>query len=310
MDQYQKPIRIIVNGKERNASRLAQNSYTHLKHIKSDTDYSFEEQKKRLPSNDFKKKRKQKSHVTKKASNAALKRVWISALSALCIGSTFGFFMLSIFTSEQSAIENVQGKESEIEQTAPASEDQELSLTVSVIQGGAFETAESANTAKEGFVQDGYAAIVDKEEKPYRLYIGIGTKKEHLNKLISDYDSYGQETYVKEIVVTPNEDISKEDKQTLFEGKQLLLAFMMDTERLFNGQEIKDRELLTEKLTNWRTGVEESQDDKGKHDFASSLQKTDQAIQDYMNDNSMEKLWEAENHILQAFMLYKQIVSR
>lgn len=44
-------------------------------------------------------------------------------------------------------------------------------------------------------------------------------------------------------------------------------------------------------------------------DFAQSLQKTDDAIQTYLEKNHIEQLWEAEQWMMEAFIRYKQIIS-
>lgn len=43
-------------------------------------------------------------------------------------------------------------------------------------------------------------------------------------------------------------------------------------------------------------------------DFALSLQKTDDAIQTYLEKNHTEQLWEAEQWMMEAFIRYKQII--
>lgn len=280
-------IKVIVNGKERKASE---------QYVFSSEKPVVIEQRSSSPS-------KIPRHSKKK-----LNQVWISAIFALGIGLTFGLIMLTLFTGEHSIIEQAQGKEKDND--LQKSEEADLNFAVTIIQGGAFQTSETANKIKDKILKDGYAAIVDKTEKPYRLYLGIGTKKEHLQTLLSEYDSYGQETYVKNLDIIPSETLTDTEKQLLVEGKDLLLAFIMDTERLLNGQNIDNRELLTKKMLAWKSKVENEWNGSEKiKDFVHILQETDRAIQAYMDDNKEKQLWTMENNVLQAFMLYKNLVN-
>lgn len=280
-------IKIIVNGKEREAGE---------RYAISCEKPAVTQQR---PSSPPKRKRRFQQNF---------KQVWISAFFALGIGLTFGLIMLSLFTGEHSIVEQAQGKVTDND--LQTSEDADLNFTVTIIQGGAFQTLESANSIKDQILKDGYAAIVDETEKPYRLYMGIGTKKEHLQTILSEFDSYGQDTYVKNLDIIPSETLTESDKQLLVEGKDLLLAFIMDTERLLNGQSIDDRELLTKKMLAWKSKVEREWSGSEKiNDFIHALQETDRAIQAYIDNKKAKQLWTMENTVLQAFLLYKKLVN-
>lgn len=288
----ERQIKIIVNGKEREASK---------RNVVVNNDEPIMV-KQRL-SSPLKPKKHKYRHFNKK-----LKQVWVSALVALGIGATFGLIMLSLFTGEHSIIDKAEGKVTN--NAAKVSDETTLELSVSLIQGGAYQTLQSASNIKDQIIKDGYAAIVDENEEPYRLYMGIGTKKEHLQTLISEYETYGQETYVKRIDIVPNEKFTDEEKQLLAEGKDLLLAFIMDTERLLNGQSIQDREVLSKKLLAWKSEIESKwSENEEVINFVHALQETDRAIQAYIDEKKAKQLWTMENSLLHAFLFYKNIVS-
>lgn len=288
----ERQIKIIVNGKEREASK---------RNVVVNNDEPIMV-KQRL-SSPLKPKKRKYRHFNKK-----LKQVWVSALVALGIGATFGLIMLSLFTGEHSIIDKAEGKVTN--NAAKVSDETTLELSVSLIQGGAYQTLQSASNIKDQIIKDGYAAIVDENEEPYRLYMGIGTKKEHLQTLISEYETYGQETYVKRIDIVPNEKFTDEEKQLLAEGKDLLLAFIMDTERLLNGQSIQDREVLSKKLLAWKSEIESKwSENEEVINFVHALQETDRAIQAYIDEKKAKQLWTMENSLLHAFLFYKNIVS-
>lgn len=306
VERNEKKITVVVNGKKREASSSSKDM-GDIEIFDASGGFGEQQPRRRIPHAHFKKKKKKKQRFfPKKRSSPVLKQVWASALTALGIGAAFGFLMLSMFTGEQSVIDNAQGKETEAGETAAASVEDSLEIAVSLIQGGAFKTIESANQAKDAFIQDGYAAVVDESEQPYRLYIGIGTKKDHLQTLISEYESSGKDIYVKKYEALANESMPEEEKQLLIEGKQLLLAFIMDTERLFNDQDIKDRAALSKKLAEWKAEIE--QKDREIAEFAHQLQQTDDAIQSYLNENEKKHFWEAEQFIMEAFLLYQKMV--
>lgn len=317
VEQNDKKITIVINGKERDVHHRYASSDNE--NIIDTNDWYVEHQVKhprfrdhRLRRSYFKKNtQKKSSRFPKKRNNTVIKQVWVSALTALGIGATFGFLMLALFTGEESVLDNAQGKEAQVNEVASLPvEEETLELAISLIQGGAFETIESANQAKEHFINGGYAAVVDETEQPYRLYIGLGTNKAHLQPLISAYEADGEDTYVKDLSVIPREEITEEEIQTLIEGKHLLLAFMMDIKRLFNEQAIEDHDTLSEKLFEWKAELEHKEDVNQKQiDFAHTLQQTDGAIQAYVDEKRREHLWEAEQFILEAFLLYKKIIS-
>src|SRR5690606_338668 len=115
-------IKIIVNGKEREASEryIVQKAYRE--------EPFFTEQRPSSPP-------KLKQRYQRK-----FKQMWISALIALGIGAAFGLIMLSLFTGEHSIIEQAQGKGTDND--VEASEAMDVNLSVSIIQGGAFQTLE------------------------------------------------------------------------------------------------------------------------------------------------------------------------
>ncbi len=303
-------IKIIVNGREQTVRRYELNKQYFTQHSEDEELHSSERQSNYVKKRPNKRKKSRGKHrVTKKATFRNLKPIWLSALSAIVIGSTFGLSMLSMFAGEDSIIENAEGKSEINSDDSSTKTEKELDLRVQVIQAGAFETKESAEAAAEQIRAKGLPVIIDNDEKHFRLYIGIGLNKEHLQAMMNEIEEKGVETYVKDIDIIAQDDLTKEEDR-LYEGTQLLQAYIMDSERIFNKQKIEEQKKLSDKLATWKKDFDtKAVDDETKLAFAQSLLDADGAIKAFLNNDDQDQLWEAEKHLLQAFLLYKQIVS-
>lgn len=303
-------IKVIVNGREQTVRRYEWNKHYFTQHRENNESHASERQFNYKKLLNKRKKSKGKHRIPKKNNLKNLKPIWLSALSAIVIGSTFGLSMLSMFAGEDSIIENAEGKSEASSHANSTQTEKELDLNVHVVQAGAFETKEASEAAAEQIRAKGFPVIIDDDGKHFRLYIGVGLNKEHLQAMMNEFAEKGVETYVKNINIKATDDLSKEEKDHLYEGIQLFQAYMMDSERIFNKQKLEKQETLSEKLVTWKKDFDtKAKDKEEKLAFAQSLQEADEAIKAYINNEEQAQLWKAEKHLLQAFLLYKRIVS-
>ncbi|PWA10706.1 hypothetical protein DCC39_10460 [Pueribacillus theae] len=307
MENKHRQITIVINGKEQ-IERIEDTEHHHNRFIEEVTpEQSYPIENSQTPVS--KKKRKWLRESKKKL--APIKKVWLSAVTALFIGSTFGMLMLMMFTGENSGIENVEGQamKPELRTAASPTSASNLNLKLYVIQGGAFETKGSAEKFSNALIKKGYAAVIDETEKPFRMYIAIGTSDGKIEALAAEFEKIDQETYTKEIEALSSAEFDKEKTvQFIEEGKQLLIDLIKNKEALFDGQlKGSSQKKTTEKLKKWKEKWERANKDDITSGFADELLQADEAITAALNENKKTG-WKAEQHLITAFIEYRKIV--
>lgn len=307
MENKHRQITIVINGKEQ-IERIEDTEHHYNRFIEEVTpEQTYPIKKSQTPVS--KKKRKWLQESKKKL--APIKKVWLSAVTALFIGSTFGMLMLMMFTGENSVIENVEGQamKPELQTATSSTSPSNLNLKLHVIQGGAFETKESAETFSNALIKKGYAAVIDEAEKPFRMYIGLGTSKGKIEDLAAEFEKIDQETYTKEIETLSSAEFDKEKTvQYIEEGKQLLVDLIKNKEALFDGKlKGSSQKKTTAKLEKWKEKWERENKDDIASGFLDALLQADQAIASALNENKKTS-WEAEQHLITAFIEYRKIV--
>lgn len=135
-----------------------------------------------------------------------MKPIIIAVVSAVFIGSLLGFFMLNMFTSfggegesnHETSIDYSTNKLDEAEEKdAQISSSTLESMTAYVLQGGVFTEEKNANEWAKKFTQEGFPAVIFKENQQYLLFVGIASTEENA-KHFTQSNGQSLEVYVKE----------------------------------------------------------------------------------------------------------------
>lgn len=123
---------------------------------------------------------------------------------ALGVGTVFGVIMTNAVDIEK--VQNqqaVSGNESHVQEAKPTGVQD---VTVALIQGGVFSTAEAAEKAKLKNIP----ATVIPSEGQFLLLLGAASTVEEAKELAESIEKKGIEVYVKELPVPMTNDIKKQ----------------------------------------------------------------------------------------------------
>lgn len=155
--------------------------------------------------------RPENRHDPKKPSR--LKPMLLASGSAVMIGMILGFFMLNMFTqfgnssqqqgSHIDAIGLVENQEDTDEDGLQINEVQTVSTTIEafrgfVLQAGVFSTKENAELGAASYHEHGFSTLIWERDQQFFLFSGIAQSQEQAKGLVSDYEAYGLEVFVKE----------------------------------------------------------------------------------------------------------------
>ncbi len=144
-------------------------------------------------------KRKKKTPLGLKQSKKFPFVLAAALCSAIVIGLSLGFMVLSIFTGDPVEMtDHGQGTNA----VAPTSSNDGNKiglpvLTVEVVQGGAFSSIEKGKEVVATLKSQNLAAVLLETENPIYLFIGVGQDREQAEKLNEIYVQKGYETYLK-----------------------------------------------------------------------------------------------------------------
>lgn len=256
-------------------------------------------------------------------------------ISAIIIGIGFGYIVLSLFTDlnggeqasgnlveaghTQSAGQNLENKQgvglgtASTETTAAAMQNNGIApLKVSVIQGGAFATIESANQFAKNMQESGAAAVVLPESNPVLMFIGLAGERGELEGISERYKEKGQEIYVKpfELHGIEPEKVSGLSEATYVSNSiSFYQALLTISSTAFQTGAINDD--MWQKATVLHTQWNQSKPDEA---VPSSIDQFGQAISTaydsllrYQNSNREESyLWKSQQALLEGLLSYKK----
>lgn len=260
-------------------------------------------------------------------------KVWISLVSAIVIGTSFGVVVLSLFTDQdlvdllktsqpvttieqQEEVSNTNGpKEEDIVPVQASSEAETVALleplSVFVIQGGAFSTLESANQYEQSLQDKGYASIVLNDANPFYLFIGIGLSQGRASQVGDLYKDNGQEVYVKSYSIGEKK-VSSEVASYLKEATNLFNHLVAHSSAsLSNTSSASDRwNDISKVKSNWEEkNMDESKLPSGAQSFVNEINAAYGFLEVYQNTNQSSLLWDAQQALLNAVSAYQELPS-
>ncbi|WP_017726727.1 hypothetical protein [Halalkalibacterium ligniniphilum] len=156
------------------------------------------EQSPKLP---FKRKKKKKSTDFSYSLKNVPVLFIVAVVSAIVVGVSFGFTMLTVFTGNEPDI--VSSAEAT---NIPHFEEKNTRLphlTVEVVQGGAFSTLEKGQQVADSIKEKSLAAVLFSQTEPIYLFMGIAQDRANSKAIGQIYEQKGQETYLKSYTVSP-----------------------------------------------------------------------------------------------------------
>lgn len=334
-NRKERKISIVINGKEqyirqvtnKNGEDQFQWDASPIKETRSSLlqvkDRLFDQKQKltRLPllNNQFKRTRINKKRglfVKSQQALFILKKVWLSVVSAILIGTTLGILILMMFSGEHIFPQDAVGK-SQPDESSPVAtslDNTDLTLSLYVIQGGAFETTETAETVANDLREKGFAAAIDPLDEPVRMYVGLGTSKERLKPIATEYEKEAEESYIKELTIEPTQTVDDSTSHILTSGQQYLLRLITEVEALFHGSSNAQLSNASDAhRKTWQQALEQLDDQlKDSQEFSTFTEGLERSFASLStlreNDNSPE-FWKVQQLLLDSLLAYQKLVN-
>ncbi len=241
-------------------------------------------------------------------------------VSAIVVGVSFGFMMLTIFTGDKAdpVITPTTQVQAQPQGEAPIlmTPGQIPILGVEVVQGGAYSLLEKGQEVSQELISQGFAAAVTKNTEPVFLFIGLGLDKEQAAVVADKYKENGQEVYLKPYAVTGSGIIETQEQALYLEtGVDLYQQLaLLAVNGMATGSLITE-ETLHELSTTYDTFVSVVDPflDNETHQqnavlFQQALTGAFEGIISFASSNEQANLWKVQQFLLEGLFAYEELV--
>ncbi|MBU8905043.1 hypothetical protein [Desertibacillus haloalkaliphilus] len=268
-------------------------------------------------------KRKKKKHRNHKRFSLQTLPVGllVSVVSAIIVGLSFGFMVLTVFTNEPSQQDaTLNGTSGALPVTSELSE--VPTLQAEVIQGGAFSTSVKGNEIVTSLNQAGYPAVLTEGSDPVYMFIGLGQDREQATAISDYYKSQGQETYIKSFAVpATGANIESTEAVNFFvDGVaiwQELIALSVNgiagNGSLINAENVQS---LNEQHQHWQQTSAVFFESAGEQieanakPFTEAIATAVEQVSSYQQQGQASQMWGVQQSLLQAMLAYEALMDQ
>lgn len=262
-------------------------------------------------------KRKQKAKFDFKSLPLGLVGV---VMSAIIVGISFGFMMLTIFTGDKTEPTEITGaiQSSQPQDVAPTAIPGQIPmLAVEVVQGGAFSLVAKGHEMAQIMKSNGFSAALSNTADPVYLFIGVGLDREQASVVADQYRANGQEVYLKPYAVSSNSVIEKEEQNEFFAtGVDLFEQLtLLSVNGLANGGSLITNESLAQlktsydKLISYGDLFAESEAQQPLAlAFQDALTSAHEKMLSYANSKDTSDLWQVQQFLLNGLIAYEELI--
>ncbi len=236
-------------------------------------------------------------------------------LSAIIVGVSFGFMMLTIFTGEKPTTEfeasNVKDSP-QAEAPVTTTANQIPTLGVEIIQGGAFSVVAKGQETAQMLKNKGFAAVLTNTTDPIYLFIGLGLDRDQATIVADQYKANGQDVYLKPYAVTANKQL-KNQEQFLYlqSGVQL---FQQLTQYSIHGlaNTTKANNEVALAFESFTALGDPFKNNEIQHQhataFKGALTNAYEKMQNFATSKDNVNLWQAQQYLLNGLIAYEELV--
>ncbi|SDZ04068.1 stage II sporulation protein B [Evansella caseinilytica] len=158
----------------------------------------------------YKRKKRGQSRFS---TNIFFNPIFLSVVAAMIVGGAFGMVLLHIFTGDNTGASGGEPGQGSLivgdSLSAPPEENAVAmveipSLSLEVVQGGAFSTPERGKEEADMYRKNGYPAVLTGTGELTYLFIGVSSTRELAKTVGEIYEENGVEPYVKTYAVDGN----------------------------------------------------------------------------------------------------------
>ncbi|WP_100373636.1 hypothetical protein [Bacillus sp. FJAT-45037] len=241
-------------------------------------------------------------------------------LSAIIVGVSFGLVVKNVFTGGEGPPDVAQQMTTGAIPTFQTTEQSLPSVTVEVIQGGAFSTIEKAQEMAEHFQRIGLASVLTNSTDPTYLFVGLGADRASTTALATTLQAEGKETYLKSFSISGEGMSGVDDAASDWyaSGLGLFQAMMqVTTDQLTTGVSGS-----ADQLKQIEAGLQELQQSREQAIFltpeaaqasalvmGTELEAAKGHLNQFEGSKDNKELWKAQQSLLRVLMAYEQVVA-
>ncbi|EZH66866.1 hypothetical protein DH09_02685 [Bacillaceae bacterium JMAK1] len=156
---------------------------------------------------------------------------------ALAIGSLFGLPLLQVVTTSSPTDSAEQWMLSNEEESAPvqateqSENDQDVQLSVDVVQAGAFSTVEAGQSSQQQLESEGYTSVLHAPASSDHvfLYVAVAASGQAADEYLPAFEADGLDVFVKSLDLTST-NADEEQRQATEEVKQIIEQALTSSE--------------------------------------------------------------------------------
>lgn len=164
---------------------------------------------------------------------------WLPAAAAVVVGLVIGLSMLTIFSQQNHAVKDTwanSGKSPQTEEKSQAIQNQDLNLSVYLIQAGLFGSKSKADQIASQLRNHG-PSILMATPGGTAIFVGVAETDAGASQLLTRDKDQGLTVFKKQMQFQPATGFLNNKKQanSALDGKKLMLAFLAASEESQNG---------------------------------------------------------------------------
>ncbi|MGD6968968.1 hypothetical protein ACQCVP_21345 [Rossellomorea vietnamensis] len=240
-------------------------------------------------------------------------RIIYTLVGAVAISLIFGFIILNVITEGEQSAPAIKlqepGSENAGEAAAPSAGGGSISmksLNTSVLQGGVFSTADSANAMKASLEAKGLPVMLIEMEGNQYLFLGTSGDLESAKSMGKKLTEQNVEVYAKEIVL-PEKKIegSKADADFLEKSATLYTALAAESTSAYTTGSVNDEKLAEiNTLLKDITAIKTGESIKG---LKERLEAAALNLQEYKSSSELTKLVASQQSLLSYLEAYHNL---
>ncbi len=240
------------------------------------------------------------------------KQLLVSIGMAIGIGTCLGFLILAVMNMSGTPVNPevpvaapVTNQTNDTPTTPAVSGDGNATIpaqTISVLQAGAFSTAEGANAEIDRLKAAGFPGVAIGSEPTY-VFMAVGQNVEGMKQIAGEAQTKGFEPYAKDLALSEKtiDSLTEQDVLLLQEGQVLYKQLTVATALLLQGSSLDASTTDTlgasfEKVA----AIQDSELTEAMKEWKASLSGAYENLQSHQASNNTQALWDAQQKLLDA----------
>jgi stage II sporulation protein B len=257
--------------------------------------------------------KKGKKHFGGRQITPGIARMIYTLVGAVAVSLVFGFIILNVITDGEQSIPAIQlqeggeaaGNDSETPSASGGSITLE-SINASVLQGGVFSTAESANAMKAMLEAKGIPTMMIEMEGSQYLFVGTAGDLEAAKAMGKKLSAENVEVYAKDIVL-PEKKVegTKADADFMQKSKDVFTALAGESANAYTNGKVNDEKMS--EISTLLKELEPLKVSEGMTGLKGKLEAAGKSLKEYQSSSDLTKLIAAQQSLLSYLESYHKL---